>query len=146
MRRLLLPLVTLSLAFAPAPFPRPDSPKDDLKKMQGTWERVALTIGGAAHPEAPGQITIVITGTHLQFPSPQDAWTITLDAGKKPRHFDYRGAAPPVQKITFRGIYRLEGDTLTICCVESARGEDRPTKFESLGGQVWLQVYKRKKR
>ena len=34
--------VVLSLAFAPAPFPKPDAGKEDLQKLQGEWaERFA---------------------------------------------------------------------------------------------------------
>ena len=43
----LLLTTVLSLAFAPAPLPRPDTGKDDLKKMQGTWEVTAFRVAGA---------------------------------------------------------------------------------------------------
>ena len=146
--RCVLPLFALvSLAFAPAPVYRPkrDTTQADLKAIQGTWCRTSLYIGGKRDTEIPGQIRIAITGTHLQFPTPDDAWTIALDAKKSPKLFDYRGATPHTKDIIFRGIYRLEGDTLTICCNKGAQEKDRPTKFESSGETVWLQVFERVK-
>src|ERR1700733_13562766 len=91
MRRVLPLIAVLSLSFAPAPFPKPAKPessKEDLKKMQGTWTRVSVTIQGQKVEERPGTIAIVITGTHLQFPDPLDGWTITVDAKKRPKVFD----------------------------------------------------------
>src|SRR5207249_4888557 len=72
MRKSLLFLATavLSLAFAPAPFPRPgkrgDTNESDLKKLQGAWTRVQLGIG--TQPGADN-CAVTITGTRLQFPS-----------------------------------------------------------------------------
>jgi uncharacterized protein (TIGR03067 family) len=145
MRCVLPVFALLSLAFAPAPFPKPDSTKHDLNKLQGTWTRVSLTIGGRRHDEGLDGTTIVITGTRLQFPTPHDAWMISLNAKKSPKLFDYTGATPTVKDFVFRGIYRLEGDTLTICCNQGKEDKNRPTKFESAGGHVWLQVFKRKR-
>jgi uncharacterized protein (TIGR03067 family) len=146
MRRFLPLLVLLSLAFAPAPLPKPDRRAGcaDLKAMQGTWYRTSVIANGIEHERTPGGTKIVITDTHLQFPSPLDAWTITLDAKKSPKHFDYVGNSHYTNDTIFRGIYRLEGDTLILCCNKGPRVEDRPTKFESSKDSVWIQVFKRK--
>src|SRR5205809_3770963 len=43
----------LSLAFAPAPLPRPPKPaaaQDDMKQIQGTWEFVSRTYSGQPAP------------------------------------------------------------------------------------------------
>jgi hypothetical protein len=37
MRRVLPLIVLVLLGFAPAPFPKPDPSKEDLRKMQGKW-------------------------------------------------------------------------------------------------------------
>src|SRR5262249_16818397 len=145
-----LAAAVLSLGFAPAPLPRPNSTKEDMKKLQGGWVRVQLTIAGRPTSDGPNGCPITITGDRLQFPSAADAWTITLDARKKPKWIDYTGATPSMKGTFFRGIYRIEGDTLTICVRQKATEKDRPTDFSpgkpSKGGfEHWIQVYKRKK-
>ena len=40
----------LSLAFAPAPLPKPDPSKEDLERMQGAWLRISATQGGVVRP------------------------------------------------------------------------------------------------
>src|SRR3954463_13989149 len=116
MRKSLFFLATavLSLAFAPAPFPRPgkrgDTNEGDLKKLQGAWVRVQL---GISMQPGPDNCAVTISGTRLQFPSKDDAWTLTLVATKKPKQIDARRVSN--QKDVFQGVYRLEGDTLTVC-------------------------------
>jgi len=152
MQRILPVLVALYLGFAPAAGPKPDR-RSDLEKMQGTWDRTHLTIGGRLQEEPPADGKIEIKGTHLQFPTPADSWTITLDPKRDPKWFDYRGNIsfakdgkfPSNTDTIYRGIYRLEGDTLTICSVRNGSEKDRPTKFKSTGGAVWLQVFKRQR-
>jgi uncharacterized protein (TIGR03067 family) len=154
MQRILSLLLTLCLGLTPSLVagPKPDR-RSDLEKMQGTWYRTHLTIHGEVQDEKPGEVKIEIKGTHLQFPTPEDSWTITLDPRRDPKWFDYRGDIAPGNSrllpsntsTIHRGIYRLEGDTLTICDVRNGDEKDRPTKFESKGGAVWLQVFKRQR-
>jgi uncharacterized protein (TIGR03067 family) len=146
MQRILTLLIALCLGFTPSPAAGPKSDRhSDLEKMQGTWYRTHLAIAGEIQDEKPGECKIEIKSTHLQFPTPEDSWTITLDPKRDPKWFDYRGNKAPNTSAIHRGIYRLEGDTLTICSVRNGDEKDRPTKFESTGGAVWLQVYKRQR-
>jgi uncharacterized protein (TIGR03067 family) len=147
MRRILTFLVALCLGFTPASSAAPlaHGLSSDLEELQGTWYRTRLIIGGEVQKEPPGDGKIVIKGSHLQFPTPEDSWTITLDPKRNPKWFDYRGDIKPNTDTIYRGIYRLQGDTLTICSVRNGDEKDRPTKFESTGEAVWLQVFKRKK-
>src|SRR5262249_24547085 len=94
--------VTLSSA-APAPLPRPQrrgASEDDLQKMQGKWVRVKLGIGTPARED---NCPVTITGTRMQFPSPSDAWTLTLDTGRSPRTIDAKRVNG--ENSQFRGIY-----------------------------------------
>jgi uncharacterized protein (TIGR03067 family) len=141
---LFIAAAALSLAFAPAPFPRPGkrvTSESDLQRMQGTWVRVKLTIGGK-----PGvqNVAMTITGNRMQWPSPSDAWVIKLDPSKNPRTIDQHHANN--ENSVFRGVYRWDGDTLIICCRQNATEQTRPTDFDGSKPEVWYQVFKRQKR
>jgi uncharacterized protein (TIGR03067 family) len=58
--------------------------------------------------------------------------TFTLDPAKKPKEIDVVTAAGK-EKMTFRGIYRLEGDELTLCLGTEANGA-RPASFTTKPG------------
>src|SRR5262245_47137700 len=96
MRRVLPLLAVLSLAFAPVPpyRPKPDSGKEDLKKLQGTWERVRVTIGGRVYSEVGNETTIVIADDRMNYSvagKPTNEWVFTLDGKPKPPLFDRKG-------------------------------------------------------
>jgi uncharacterized protein (TIGR03067 family) len=142
-RRLLLSAALLSLAFAPAPLPKKsrnkrDTNESDLARMQGKWVRVKLGISG--HPNVDN-CPITITGTRMQFPSPDDAWILTLDAGRSPKSID--AARVTDRNSLFRGIYRFEGGDLIICWRGPDQKPERPQKLEAGAQGVWYQVYKR---
>jgi uncharacterized protein (TIGR03067 family) len=142
MRRVLPLLAVLSLAFAPAPFPRPekrDPSTEDLKWMQGTWDDVSI-------PE--GQV-IVIAGDKMSLYSGDRSprtLRIHLDARKSPRTIDARAldARDTDETSSTRpGVYKLEGGTLLIHL--DLVGDSRPTDFKLTKCSHWLYVLKRKK-
>jgi uncharacterized protein (TIGR03067 family) len=135
LRLLLIVFVVLLVGFAPTPFPKPkksDPSKDDLKKLQGEWVRTCSII------IADSRMTDTLAGKC------QNTWAITLDASKMPKLLDIerKGATPPV---TFVGIYRLKGDTLTLCSRWSKAEKDRPTDFDGSKPGVWLEVFRRRR-
>jgi uncharacterized protein (TIGR03067 family) len=72
--------------------------------------------------------------------------TIKLDPSKTPRAMDLiRLKGNPVGKVS-ESIYKLEGDTLTLCTPILPEASSRPTEFK--GGaptKMWLLVLKRMK-
>src|SRR4051794_30015022 len=73
MQRVILPLLValwLPLTAAPAAGPPKPGPRSDLEKMQGTWRLVRLVAGGEVQEVPSGEGTMVIKGTHLQWPAP----------------------------------------------------------------------------
>jgi uncharacterized protein (TIGR03067 family) len=83
--------------------------------------------------------------TYTEFGKSLGAWRIHLEEGKSPKVFDLQGLPGPTNGRVRRGVYRLEGDTLTICCRLSADEKNRPTGFDVTQPGVHLQVFRRKK-
>ena len=125
-----------------------DTPADDAKKaleqLRGGWKVEKAEMNGKAYSEdVVKTMTVEFKDRRLTIkdgPTNQDA-EIKLDPTMKPATIDLtvaRGA-----KETVKGIYELNGDTLTLCWAR----KERPTAFESKpGGDVVLLVLKRAKK
>jgi uncharacterized protein (TIGR03067 family) len=120
-----------------------DAPKDE-EKILGTWAVVSWEEGGEKAPQdmiKDVKVTFAADGkmTVKQGEKEQDL-TYQLDPAQKPKAFEATNA----KGLTGLGIYKLDGDNLTICF---ARRGDRPTEFASKEGtSVVLQVLKREKK
>src|SRR5262245_9771693 len=133
----LLCLAVLSLAaYAPLPDVK-DPTKEDMKKLQGDWALGSLEEGGKKiEPPGGKSPAFVIKGNTLTIKEDgrDEVAEITLDARKKPREINIRplrgpgGKGPPEKLIP--GIYKLEGDTFTICFSHGG-SDDRPRKFDT---------------
>jgi uncharacterized protein (TIGR03067 family) len=140
---LLLPAALSALAFAPAPLPRPDRGKDDLKRMQGTWELVSFKVRG--HPQQTGVHRAVIAGERMTYYDKNgrlwSEWWLSLDTAKAPRRFVWKkgGSTGPVR---FRGTYLLGKDELTIYYSDVGS----PADFEGGKPGRCCEVFKRAKR
>jgi hypothetical protein len=153
---LFLSAAALSLAFAPAPFPRPLDA--ELKKMQGTWKATAWSMevkeGGWRRRGQLRPCDVVYVkasagdGTSIKIVQGclsirrgiglVEEWHLCLDSRGHP------GRLNIVQVRTGQtmlGIYKREGDTLTICYAEP--GKDRPAAFSNK--EQWLLVLQRTK-
>jgi RNA polymerase sigma-70 factor (ECF subfamily) len=144
--RLLVPLLAvLLMAFAPAPLPKANrgGPNADLKALQGSWETVSLNLTGAKVDRTPGIDVTVFAGRHVScVVSGKIAteWTLLLDPAATPKVLDLRNKRGQV----LRGIYHLEGDTLTLCYRNELDGA-RPADFRP-GKGVGLEVLRRARR
>lgn len=138
-RALLCVVVSLMLAFAPAPLPRRERDGgDDLRKLQGDWERIEHNGQREAHPTP-----VTVRGDRMQYPSPDDLWTVVLDQKARPKRIDF----VKVNQTTnvFRGVYRLEGDTLTYSVRQNVSEQDRPLDFDAKRMGAWVSTYRRKR-
>ena len=127
--RLFLPLLAVLLtAFAPLPFPKKSRP-------------AAPPMGGRWGSEEYGQLEV--TETHLKTADGNGEFLFRLVVD--------RAASPPTYDLLdedgqplVRGIYQIQGDTLTISYSRAEKG--RPAAFEGKGKGPRLKVYRRVKR
>ncbi len=135
MKPLLLLAVTLG-PLAAAPDPSKDG-KGDLKKLAGDWTFTSYEAGGRALSQGLREgARWSVKGDKYTFdPGPLSSWlgqkgTIKLDPAKKPAAIDLAITFGPDKGKEQLGIYRIEGDTVTICLARPG-AKERPTEFTS---------------
>jgi uncharacterized protein (TIGR03067 family) len=131
-------LITTSLVLAgslglstAAPAPKDD--KDDLKKFEGDWTFTAWVSSGQTLPqEALDMAKWSVKGDKYTFEmgEQKEEGTIKLDAAKKPATIDFAITAGNDKGKDQPGIYKVDGDTITICLARPG-GKDRPTDFKA---------------
>ena len=124
--------VVVSLAFAPAPLPRVSraGPRSDLERLQGTWEVVDSRMSGVEMTHNKGA-RVEVRRERWTFIDKTDSatrlhWDLRLNPSATPPEIDFEGLEGVASS---RGIYRLEGDTLTIS-YGYVTGGGRPTAFD----------------
>jgi uncharacterized protein (TIGR03067 family) len=142
----LLAVAVLALGFTPAPFPKRERVKDDSRKIQGTWVQVQQGFRGRRGLMV-AQSKLEITANRMiynaQTTNPY-AYALTTDSKKQPMTYDLTGVVGgPTAGRNFQGIYKLEGDTLTLCY--TGAGQPRPTNFDGPGRTGITEVYQRQK-
>src|SRR5947209_1460979 len=129
---LLAALSLTSLAFAPVPFPKP--PKVPAEQpMFGTYDQIG-------HPS----VTVVTTPTRFEYhnnPGGLNGYDMTVNPTNKPKTYEiYRDRARG-GAVAFHGIYKVEGDVLTISYRAAAQA--RPASFGEPGSHT--EPFRRKK-
>jgi uncharacterized protein (TIGR03067 family) len=129
---LVLLLASASLAFAPAPFPKPGSNAKDLNQLQGTW------VG-------PGDLVARFEQNKLSYYRGGKlvcSYRITLNAAAQPKAMDLDGISDARRR--YYVIYELQGDTLKTSGGGSQ--EPRPKAFEGQGKGRDLEILRRANR
>ena len=120
----------------------------DLKAMVGKWKIEKTILSGKDITDVikDAKFEIMEGGKYtLEFGPEKDAGTFTVDATKKLREMDVKPTGGPLKGKLVKAIYKLDGDTLTMCYDHDAG--DRPKAFESKEGtNLLFLVYKREKK
>jgi uncharacterized protein (TIGR03067 family) len=116
--------------------PVPAEDKTDSDKLDGKWEAVSQTVDGKdADADELKNRYVVFKGDKLTFlykDKERGTASIKLDPGKSPRQIDVTYEDGAAKGAVLKGIYKLEGDTLTLCL--GGLGKDRPAEFASKPG------------
>lgn len=122
-----LVIVVTLIAAAPAPKDAP-SPPAAVNPLVGEWVVESHVASGKPLPRVGKAERVTITSDRWKVSKESEAESyLSVDATKDPPQID---VWVPDQdgEVRCRGIYKLDGDTLT---VSYTLGKDRPTKFES---------------
>jgi uncharacterized protein (TIGR03067 family) len=145
MRRLGVVLVTVGLLTG-AGQPKDAKSNEDEGALQGRWTMVSLVIKGDPVPQSlvgPGALVVEGVDYRLTLGTNSAVSTIKVDASKTPKAIDFTFTAGPQKGETVRGIYKVEGDTLTVCR-GLTEGDNRPATFASPADSgLLLVVWKR---
>jgi uncharacterized protein (TIGR03067 family) len=123
-----------------------DPPKKDPPTIVGEWAGEKAEAGGMPLPVPAGGITMEFTADGKvvirEGAKPPETGGYTADPKKTPAEIDLTPSAKG-KDITLVGIYKVEGDTLTLCLGIAGK---RPDKFESpAGADCMLMTLKRAK-
>lgn len=122
----------------------------DLKALVGKWRVEKSELGGKDITEVLKVLKFEISegGKYLaQHGENKDEGTFTVDPSKSPKQMVVKGNGGPNKGKTIKAIYKLDGDTLTICYNFDADKGDYPAKFESKPDtMLLLTTYKREKK
>jgi uncharacterized protein (TIGR03067 family) len=125
-----------------------DEARKELKALEGKWKAVSLEAGGKVFAkEAVPDFTFIIgeQGKAIgHMPLGEYQATITVDPRKSPKTMDNRHESGADKGKKQYGIYRLEGDKLTVCMTRpGAAATDRPKDFNSKGSTGVVFVFER---
>jgi uncharacterized protein (TIGR03067 family) len=113
------------------------------REVQGTWSATKAERDGRAATDLIGH-TLLFSGDQFEIQS-KDRKSLYLgmvrvDASAKPAAVDFEHAEGGLKGKTWKGIYVLDGETLTICDNAENLGAARPSKFEAKSGSGYVLV------
>jgi len=134
------------------PSAQDDATRKEMSALQGTWFAVALQDEDRKAPPAViKQFKLVIKDQKMIFSAEGSPTSHSLgfriDPQQNPHAIDIEAVilGGPSEGKTLPGIYKLEGDQLTICLPTKPDVKDRPKSFEcKKGSGLRLFVVKKK--
>jgi len=104
------------------------------KKLRGSWAATKAERDGKAVDDLVGN-RLVFTGNRFQIQSKDGkalyAGTFRVNPSAKPAAIDFEHTEGVFKGKTWKGIYRLDANTLTICDNAPELNKARPTAFEA---------------
>ena len=125
-------------------------PADEARKeLQGTWTATKAERDGKAAEDVVGH-RLSFTGDRFQLRSkdgkPLYEGTFRVDPSTKPAAIDFEHTGGALKGKEWKGIYALDGDTLTTCDNGPNLDKGRPAAFEAKAGSGQILItFKRAK-
>ena len=141
-------LFTLLVAtFASAVDPKETKLQQEETLHQGVWQVTSFMRNGKeTAKETVDSIERMVDGKHVVWKRDGKRFagtTVELNPEINPKTLDVSPDGGTMKGEKLLGIYKLEGDILTICM--APKGKDRPAKFEAIPGtDDTLMVFKKK--
>ena len=125
--------------------------KKDLDMIQGKWTVQSIKESDGKNPpdDFLKDLEVIVKDDTMKIilvPKSEtlDAFKLKLDPAKKPKAIDFTHTEGPDKGKTELGIYKLEGDTLTVCVNDFDK--ERPSAFATKEGtKISVIVMKKKK-
>jgi uncharacterized protein (TIGR03067 family) len=119
------------------------------KNLQGIWTATKAERDGKSADDVVGH-RLSFTGDRFQIQSkdvkPLYAGTVRVDPSAKPAAIDFEHTQGVLKGKAWKGIYALDGDTLTICDNAPNLDKGRPASFEAKSGSGYVLItFKRAK-
>jgi uncharacterized protein (TIGR03067 family) len=150
MATLLAAVAGLLVGVGPLAADEPEAVKKARKELAGTWQAVSYALDGKkASAEDMKKIKLLIDvggkATAQREGKTFLASTTRIDPATRPKSIDITFSEGEGKGKTSLGIYKIEGDRLTIC--RAAPGKARPAEFSSsVGSGHTLMAYRRIKK
>jgi uncharacterized protein (TIGR03067 family) len=113
------------------------------KDLQGTWTATKAERDGRAATDLVGH-TLFFSGDRFEIQSKDRkslySGTVQVDANTKPAVIDFQHAEGGLKGKTWKGIYVLDGETLTICDNAENLDAARPSEFAAKSGSGYVLV------
>ena len=113
------------------------------KKLQGTWTATKAERDGKAADDVVGH-RLSFTGNRFQIQSKDGkllyAGIVREDPSAKPAAIDFEHTEGALKGKTWKGIYALDGDTLTTCDNAPNLDKGRPAVFEAKSGSGYVLI------
>ena len=113
------------------------------KNLQGSWTATKAERDGKAADDVVGN-RLSFTGTRFRIQSkdgkPLYAGNVRVDPSAKPAAFDFVHTEGALKGKVWKGIYALDGDTLTTCDNAPDLDKGRPAAFEAKRGSGYVLI------
>ncbi len=124
---------------------RADDADKGIEKLQGTWVATSWRRGDAEIGKDKVATELTITKNAYEFPKGINRismkGTFKVDSAKGT--IDFTPDDGPAKGKTLLGLFKVEGDTLTLCFTSA--GRERPKELKSTDRNTVLATYEKKK-